>query len=171
MGCPGGACTGYELRADLDFDTDGSGSVGTGDDYPAGFRIGSYNATLRGNGHSISNYYFRSNTPDQYASQGLIDTLNSSGHIHGLALLGVDVQHTGTGGGLNQLAALVGSNHGRITAVYVTGSVSSTNRDHIVGALVGNNNSSGFHRRQLLHRLGILWRVQQRAGLGRHRRL
>ena len=28
MGCPSGGCTGYELTADLDFDTDGSGTVG-----------------------------------------------------------------------------------------------------------------------------------------------
>ena len=30
MGCPTGTCTGYELRAHLDFDTDGDGSTYTG---------------------------------------------------------------------------------------------------------------------------------------------
>ena len=32
MGCPDG-CTGYELEADLDFDTDGDGAVDSDDDY------------------------------------------------------------------------------------------------------------------------------------------
>ena len=34
MGCPSGTCTGYELLNNLDFDTDGSGSVTSDDTYP-----------------------------------------------------------------------------------------------------------------------------------------
>ena len=30
MGCPGSSCTGYELAANLDFDTDNSGTVDAG---------------------------------------------------------------------------------------------------------------------------------------------
>ena len=33
MGCPAGGCVGYELSADLDFDTNGSGGADSGDDY------------------------------------------------------------------------------------------------------------------------------------------
>ena len=33
MGCPAGGCVGYELIADLDFDTNGSGGADSGDDY------------------------------------------------------------------------------------------------------------------------------------------
>ena len=33
MGCPAGGCLGYELIADLDFDTNGSGGADSGDDY------------------------------------------------------------------------------------------------------------------------------------------
>ena len=33
MGCPAGGCAGYELSADLDFDTNGSGGADSGDDY------------------------------------------------------------------------------------------------------------------------------------------
>ena len=33
MGCPAGGCAGYELIADLDFDTNGSGGADSGDDY------------------------------------------------------------------------------------------------------------------------------------------
>ena len=140
MGCPAAGCTGYELTADLDFDTDGSGSVGAGDDYPTGFRIGSYNAVLRGNGHSISNHYYRSTGPNHGSSRGLFDTFGSNARVHGLALLEVDVRDTGTGGTGHRLSGLVGENSGRITAVYVTGSIYSSNGDQVIGAIAGRNN-------------------------------
>ena len=36
MGCPSEGCTGYELTANLDFDTDDDGDVDSGDDYWSG---------------------------------------------------------------------------------------------------------------------------------------
>ena len=144
MGCPAAGCTGYEIIADLDFDTNDDGSVGAGDDYPSGFRIGGYDAILRGNGHRIANHYYRRSNADAYVSHGLIDSLGNNGRIHGLALTDVDVRHTGAGGGGSQLGALTGTNNGRITAVYVTGSISTTLNDHEVGAIAGSNGSSGF---------------------------
>ena len=73
MGCPSGTCTGYELRARLDFDTDGDGSTysgsgstassDSGDDchnsgsgwLPIGNDSGSrFNTTFKGNGYVIS---------------------------------------------------------------------------------------------------------------------
>ena len=54
--------TGYELTADLDFDTDGSGDANSADDYwdggagwlPIG---GRFRADFEGNGHTIANLF------------------------------------------------------------------------------------------------------------------
>ena len=64
MGCPDG-CVGYELTADLDFDTDGSGSADAGDTYwdegagwaPIGDIDNPFTATLEGNGHTLANLF------------------------------------------------------------------------------------------------------------------
>ena len=63
MGCPTSGtptgCIGYELTADLDFDTDDTDGLGSGDKYwndGDGFKaIGTYTGTLDGNGHVIEN--------------------------------------------------------------------------------------------------------------------
>ena len=63
MGCPDGPdanqtpeCRGYELTADLDFDTNGDGTVNAGDAYPNWAPIGGeYTATFHGNNRAISN--------------------------------------------------------------------------------------------------------------------
>ena len=61
MGCPGGACTGYELTTDLDFDTNDDGDIDEDDDYwnngagwlpLSNFPSGNvFTATFEGNGH------------------------------------------------------------------------------------------------------------------------
>ena len=77
MGCQGG-CIGYELTADLDFDTNGSGTADVGDEFwndglgwepigGASFRLGQglvgyytndfFHAVFEGNGHAISNLF------------------------------------------------------------------------------------------------------------------
>ena len=58
MGCPAAGCMGYELRRNLDFDTDGDGDVDSSDpDSYANFGTigGTFTATFRGNGRTISN--------------------------------------------------------------------------------------------------------------------
>ena len=58
MGCPSSGCTGYELAADLDLDTDGSGEADSGDDYwnggsgwlPIGSGPAGFNAKFDGGG-------------------------------------------------------------------------------------------------------------------------
>ena len=56
-----GACQGYELRADLDFDTNGDGRIDANDAYwnnGAGWKpIDSLTTTLEGNGHTISHLF------------------------------------------------------------------------------------------------------------------
>ena len=60
MGCADG-CDGYELRAVLDFDTDGSGSADAGDAFwndGAGWvPIEVYDAVFDGNGHTLGNLF------------------------------------------------------------------------------------------------------------------
>ena len=72
MGCPTAGCTGYELTADLDFDTNGDGRTDVaGDDYwngGAGWELiaaspTQFSATFHGNGHSISNLYVNRDGP------------------------------------------------------------------------------------------------------------
>ena len=130
MGCPsGGGCTGYELEADLDFDTNGDGSVDAGDLYwrgsgwqPIG-RVGfPYYATFEGNGRTIRNLFSR-----EYGG-GLFG--GNRGVIRRVGLIDVDVSGTSFVGGL------VANNLGEVHASYVTGRVSGERR---VGGLVGQS--------------------------------
>jgi hypothetical protein len=58
-------CRGYELAADLDFDTNGDGKMNELDTFggcnsvwqPIGSRLAPFTAVLEGNGHSIYNLY------------------------------------------------------------------------------------------------------------------
>ena len=144
MGCPGG-CMGYELMADLDFDTDGSGSPDAGDDYwnggdgwtPIGgdgtvaaattlFLRNPFIAIFEGNGHTVSNLFIETDTIVLPALFGYA----TSSVIQNVGL--VDGNVTGT-----ELAAgLVGFNAGEIHASYATGRVSGNDN---VGGLVGDN--------------------------------
>jgi hypothetical protein len=69
-GCPPAGCNGYELMADLDFDTNASGTADSGDSYydydgdlsnngwlPIGTMAAPFLADFAGNYHSISNLY------------------------------------------------------------------------------------------------------------------
>ena len=142
MGCPSAGCTGYELYADLDFDTNRSGDADSGDDYwngGAGWApIGAYaphdsslnfGATFDGNGHTISNLFIdRSST----SNVGLFGRADSYSVIRNTGLLSVNVT------GHDYVGGLAGWNSGTITASYATGSVTG---DDEVGGLVGHKNS------------------------------
>ncbi len=143
------ACAGYELTANLDFDTDGDGSTHTdgesdsGDDYhndgagwlPIGddSRAGMpmpdsvrYNAVFEGNGHTIANLFIKSDTTDFYGVFGVIGT---SGAVRNLGV--VDVNISGTSW---TIGALAGRNDGAITNSYATGSITGAGG---IGGLVG----------------------------------
>ncbi len=142
MGCPSAGCRGYELTADLDFDTNNDGVIGPGDDWwdigdgwiPSGDGSSDtdatrFTATFDGRGHTIANLFI-SRTRTHYV--GLFGSVGSSGDIRNLALTDINVTgQTGVGG-------LVGGNQGRITAVYTTGTISTSS--HYAGGLVGWNN-------------------------------
>ena len=131
MGCPAGACLGYELAADLDFDADGSGAADAGDAFwngGAGWRpLGTFDepftAVFAGNGRTVSHLFVGGGD-----NAGLFGM--SSGVIRGVGVVAADV----TG---NQCAgALAGLNGGRVEASWSTGAVTG---DSCVGGLVGVN--------------------------------
>ena len=137
-------CTGYELVADLDFDTDGDGNVdGGADEYwhrGAGWEpIGSsgtgneFTATFEGNGHTITRLLIDRSS----ARIGLFGVVGNGGRVRNVGVQEVSVTASGRGAIVGGLAGL---NAGSITASYVTGSVASTGTGRSeVGGLVGRN--------------------------------
>ena len=153
MGCAA-TCLGYELTANLDFNTDtGSDSGGVAvidsdDDYhnsgagwaPIGdglFASFRYNAIFDGGGHTISNLFI--NRLPTY-DVGLFGATGTSGKVRNVGLEGANV----TGSRLGNTGALIGTAYGTVDAAYSTGSVTGTNR---VGGLVGYMFSSGSIQR------------------------
>ncbi len=140
MGCPD-TCIGYELRANLDFDT-GTPGDRTDDAYyngGAGWGPFRYNATFQGNGNVISNLHIN-------ASAGIHNVGLFSGgtaRVSGLGLPNVSI--TGASNGLKAgaiIGTLYAQSEGSVTASWATGSVTSTNSDgneKSVGGLVGVN--------------------------------
>ena len=128
MGCPSGTCTGYELLNNLDFDTDGSGSVTSDDTYPNWSPIGgTYSTTFKGNNRTISNLHINRGGQDDVGLFGRV-----SGNISGLGLKSVNVR------GRERVGGLVGNQvGGRILGCFVTGRVEGTRNSG--GGLVGES--------------------------------
>ena len=134
-------CAGYELNADLDFDTDSSGEADAGDTYwnngagwvPIGDSSSSFSsfaAIFEGNGRTLTNLFIDSSENDI----GLFGVTRSSAVIRNLEMVSVQVTGTDNGGGL------VGSNGGAVSGCFATGKVSG---DDDVGGLVGANLDDG----------------------------
>ena len=131
-------CRGYELTADLDFDTNGSGSPDAGDTYwnggagwnpiaPSGST--GFETTFEGNGRTVRNLFIdRPAEPDV----GLFGRLRGSSGIRGVGVTQADVT------GLRDVGALAGSAWAPVTASYATGRVSGESG---VGGLVGQSYS------------------------------
>ena len=155
MGCPDGgdsddmpdACLGYELTQDLNFDTDGDGDVD--DDDPNSFANfapigGSFAATFRGNGHTISNLTmegmsvftgFFGDVPVPQAT-GLFGQIASGATVRGLGLITPNVRQSGTNA--DTAGALAGENRGNVIGCYaIGGTVTVTHRTMNAGGLVG----------------------------------
>lgn len=138
------ACSGYELTADLDFDTNGDGKLDTTDTYfnggsgwvPLGSTSGgAFRGVFEGNGHVIRNLMI--NRPSSYSdNQGLFGYAQGA-TLRNLGLTGKLMSIVGqeSVGGL--VGKLVG---GTITACYSTGSITST--EDYAGGLVGRLESS-----------------------------
>ena len=148
MGCPSTGCTGYELIANLDFDTNGNGEADAGDDYwnggagwePIGgggaSRGTTFHATFEGNSHVISGLYIDRSGRNNVGFFGHV----WGGEIRNLGLEGVVVKGGGYFiGGLAGSTSSGLSYDSLISASYVTGSVSG---EWLVGGLVGYNKAS-----------------------------
>ena len=140
MGCPGG-CVGYELAANLDFDTDGSGTTSVaGDTYwndgagwePIGSEDNPYIAHFWGHNHTLANLFINRPTEDGI---GLFGELHYGGRtvlIRDVGLVEVDVT------GRDRVGALFGrSAYMTVFRSYATGRV--TGRGDKVGGLAGES--------------------------------
>ena len=145
-GCPS-KCTGYELTADLDFDTNGDGSVDSSDDYynsgsgwePIGDGTNAFNTNFHGNGHTISNLTIDRGTEHW---GGLFGELGSSAVVRNLGLDSVSVSAKGAfqiNPGEHGVGALAGVSRGLIYHTYSTGSVTGVGAQRHTGGLVGIN--------------------------------
>ncbi len=164
MGCPDSGCTGYELTADINLDTNESGQADSGDLYwnnGAGWLpISHYDARLEGNGHSIRNLHINRN--QNYV--GLFAELRLGAAVNRLHLGNVDITggayNTGALAGLSWAVVAHASSTGNITAggwiggligesvnhvsySYSTVDVTATGR--VSGGLVGYSNSIITH--------------------------
>ena len=130
-----GACAGYELTADLDFDTGESGDR-TDDAYwnngagwlPIGSENTPFATVFEGNRYTISHLYADRRGG---ADNGLFGVIAAAGEVRNLDLADVSVR-----GGGERTGGLASSNYGSVSAVSVTGTVSGKDR---VGGLVGQN--------------------------------
>ena len=130
MGCPA-TCTGYELEADLNFDTNGGSGPDSGDDYWNGGRGWApfgYYGTFEGNRHTISNLYVDRPDSDYVGLFSTAGAYANVGEVRNLGLENVDVT------GREYVGGLAGRAHAPVRRVYTTGEV---NGERYVGGLVG----------------------------------
>ncbi len=141
MGCPDG-CIGYELVADLDFDTNGNGEFEEGDAYwnngkgwvPIGERGRMFDAAFDGGEHTIANLHINESN-NRFG--GLFGAAGPSSVIQNVGLVAIYVsahscQGCGTGG-------LIGHNAGTVADSYAVGSVFGAS---LVGGLVRGNSGT-----------------------------
>ena len=152
MGCPSSGCTGYELTANLDFDTNGNGRADSGDAYwnngagwaPIGTGAGGsfafrFRATFEGNSHAISGLYI--NHPGGQ-DVGFFDYLVDGADIRNLGLQEVSVT---SGGRLDDVGGLAGftfSHPTTISGSHVSGSVAGASPGGLVKPNSGTIRSS-----------------------------
>ena len=140
MGCPD-RCIGYELAANLDFDTDGSGTTSeAGDTYwndgagwePIGSADNPYIANFWGESHILVNLFINRPTEDGIGLFGELGYAGTNGHISDVGLVEVDVT------GRDRVGALFGrSMYMTVFKSYATGRV--TGRGNKVGGLAGES--------------------------------
>ena len=138
MGCPADGCIGYELTADLDFDTNGNSRADAGDAYwndgagwqPIGDIGRRFSSNFDGNNHTIANLYIN-RTGSSYV--GLFGSTNTGSIINQIRLVSADIS------GGHYVGSLVGRSSGTISSSYATGSISGR---YSVGSLAGINSGT-----------------------------
>ena len=134
MGCPSGTCTGYELRANLNFDTNDDGYVDSSDDYPSWTPINSYITTFNGNGHTIANLTINATN---VAPVGLFGNAGTGNPVfENVGLIDVNITANELPGFFFSVGGLVGYLRGTVRTSYVTGtiSVSTTGNSDVTSA-------------------------------------
>ncbi len=154
------ACTGYELTANLDFDTNGSGTADSGDTYwnsgagwtPIGDTSNVFTATFDGGGFTLSNLHINASTTAEDATPdvgGLFAGIGSGGAVINLGLENVSVTVSSTLEDEIFAGALAADNRGAIIGVWSSGSVTGSSQRTSsttwiqVGGLVGVNDKGG----------------------------
>ena len=154
LGCAQGttaaACNGYELMADLNFDTDGDGAVDAADSgglywnggqgwRPIGAAAdgshgGSFTGIFQGNDKTIANLYI--NHTQGATGLGLFAYVRSPGVIDSVKLRAVNIRVQEGGAG-----ALAAHNYGIIRGSSATGRINAASGVHyaVVGGLVSQN--------------------------------
>ena len=136
--CSVARCAGYELTANLDFDTNGNGEADEGDVYwnsgsgwnPIG-ESSAFDTTFDGGSHTISNLYIR-----RSPTVGLFGVLGSGSTVSGIGLVAASVGASGYGAA----GALAGIGHGVIEDSFADGLVAGCVDN--IGGLVGVNDGS-----------------------------
>ncbi|MAK92314.1 MAG: hypothetical protein CMI13_13890 [Oleibacter sp.] len=143
-GCPDEGCTGFELTADLDFDTNGDGVIDENDDYwneglgwqPIGTESNPFGTVFEGNGHSIKNLYI--NRPDSN-DVGLFGYVRLSTGIRNLILDGALTSVTGK----DYVGLLTGHS---VNTPYINLATSGdVYGENYVGGLVGSTTPAGSY--------------------------
>ncbi len=118
-GCPQSGCNGYELRKNLDFNSDDSYRNITNKEVwtsglgwlPIGDRLNFFAARFEGNGHTIANLYI--NRPSDYV--GLFQATTKLAKVSDLVLSQINIK------GNSYVGSLAGHNGGGITYIGVEG--------------------------------------------------
>jgi hypothetical protein len=136
-------CMGYELIADLDFDSDGSGVFDSGDsqwnDGEGWLHLAEqtgFAAVFHGNGHSIVNLY--QNRAGEYY-QGLFGSINGA-YIHDLHLNDVSITSTNAA---SSLATVVSNS--KVYRVGVTGEVNGASYVGGLFSYIGSSDIEGSY--------------------------
>ncbi len=136
----GTTCTGYELMAALDLDTNSNGTADSGDTYwndgagwqPIGALGDGFTATFEGNGRSISNLFINRDTT---TNVGLFGAVDEGGQIKNVSLVDLSV----TGGGY--VGGLVGHlRESTVSGSSTTGTVAGSSSR--IGGLIGYGQNS-----------------------------
>ena len=146
MGCPPtGGCIGYELTANLDFDTDGDGNIDSDDTYwnegkgwlPIGNSDDPFIVRFYGNGHSLTNLFI--NRPDE-------DEIGLFGQLGPVPGLFADEIHTDAGFDILDVG-LIGvdiSGRDKVGSLVGRADDSETRRSHASGRVAGRDRVGGL---------------------------
>ncbi len=127
-------CNGYELLADINFDTNGNKVIDAGDSYfngGAGWDpINGFSGTLEGNGHRILNLYISRIAEDQV---GFFRTTNTGSTIRNIGLTGPLSYVRGS----NSVGAFAGVSNSNMSKVYSSVHVHSVSNPGGLAADIG----------------------------------